>query len=171
MIIVGPEDDPAGIKGMRDAAGALKKIAATKAPFVIHSSLGAQEVIADIMADHDISFDPAQVTVLFDDKQRRVLKIAAEKKAYTFVGRIPFRTGKIPNDGLAVMVRGDKELMRPFVVAVANPKHVPGARVEEARKLAAYLRSPQTQEWIAQYGRGKIDDQPLFYPVEIAPVP
>ncbi len=59
MVIVGPEDDPAGIKGMRDAAGALKKIAATKAPFVIHSSLGAQEVIADIMADHDISFDPA----------------------------------------------------------------------------------------------------------------
>lgn len=40
LVIVGPPADPAGIKGMTDAAAALKKIAVTKSPFVVHSSLG-----------------------------------------------------------------------------------------------------------------------------------
>ena len=47
------------------------------------------------------------------------------------------------------------------------PQRVPGARVESARKLAAFLRSPQTQEFIAGFGKGKYDDQPLFFPVSV----
>ena len=34
FVIVGPENDPAGIKGMKDAARALKKIAEARAPFI-----------------------------------------------------------------------------------------------------------------------------------------
>jgi len=34
FVIIGPENDPAGIKGMKDAAAALKKIAKAKAPFI-----------------------------------------------------------------------------------------------------------------------------------------
>ena len=49
MIIVGPPADPAGIKGTSDAAEALKKIALTKSKFVVHSSLGAQDVMLSLM--------------------------------------------------------------------------------------------------------------------------
>jgi tungstate transport system substrate-binding protein len=34
FVLVGPPEDPAGIEGMTDAAGALKKIAATGTPFI-----------------------------------------------------------------------------------------------------------------------------------------
>jgi tungstate transport system substrate-binding protein len=165
MVIVGPPDDPAGIKGTTDAAAALKKIAASKSAFVVHSSLGAQDVLRSILDAAEITLDPEHTTVLFDDKQRRVLKIAAEKKAYTLVGRIPFRSGKIPNDGLAVMTEGDPRLRRPFVVAVANLARVSGAHSAEARKLAAFLRTAETQAWIAEFGKGKFDERPLFFPV------
>jgi len=168
LIIVGPPDDPAGIKGMTDAAAALKKIAAAKAPFVVHSSLGAQEVLLIIMGPNQIVFNPAQTTVLFDDQQRSVLMIAGQKHAYTLVGRIPFRIGRLPNNGLELMVQDDVRLRRPYVVAVANPAAVAGVHVAEARQFASYLRQPDTQNWIANYGRGLIDDRPLFFPVVTA---
>lgn len=165
LIVVGPPDDPAGIRGMTDAAAALKKIAAAKSPFVVHSSLGAQEVLVNILQANNIVLDPAQTTVLFDDRQRSVLQVAAQKHAYTLVGRIPFRTGRLPNNGLELMVQGDARLRRPYVVAVANPAKFADVHVAAAREFAAYLREPPTQRWIAGYGRGLIDDLPLFFPV------
>ncbi len=167
LVIVGPPEDPARIRGMTDAAAALKKIADTKSPFVVHSSLGAQEVLREILERNNIALDPANTTILFMDNQRNVLKIAAAKKAYTLVGRIPFLNGKLVNEGLVLMVRGDERLRRPYVVVVADPGRVPDAHLTQARRLAGYLRSPPTQAWIAQFGRGKIDDQPLFFPVSV----
>ena len=167
MVIVGPPEDPAGASESNgDAVAALKAIIKAKSPFVVHSSLGAQEVLRDVMnAGGGIEFDPDQLTVLFDDRQRRVLHVAAEKQAYTLCGRIPFLSGKIPNDGMKVVCKGDPRLRRAFVVAVADPQRVPTARVEAARRLSAFLRSPRTQAFLAEFGRGKYDDQPLFYPV------
>lgn len=167
MVIVGPPDDPAGASASNgDALAALKLIIKTKSPFVVHSSLGAQEVLRDVMnAGGELEFDPAQLTVLFDDKQRRVLHVAAEKKAYTLCGRIPFLSGKIPNDGMKVVCKGDSRLRRPFVVAIADPQRVPGARVDAARRLSAFLRSRETRAFLAGFGRGKYDNEPLFFPI------
>ena len=42
--IVGPASDPAGIRGMKDGAEALKKIAAAHAPFVDFYGPGSREL-------------------------------------------------------------------------------------------------------------------------------
>jgi tungstate transport system substrate-binding protein len=167
LVIVGPPEDPARIRGMTDAEAALKRIADSKAPFVVHSSLGAQEVLLNILEPAQIQLDPAHLTVLFDDQQRTVLKVAGDKHAYTLVGRIPFRTGRLPNNGLELMVQGDDRLKRPYLVAVTNPAWMPAAHIDEARKFVAYLRSPATQGWLAGFGKGMMDDQPLFFPVVV----
>jgi tungstate transport system substrate-binding protein len=169
MVIVGPANDPAGIANAdNDALAALRAIIKSKSPFVIHSSLGAQEVLRDILSEGgELAFDADQLTVLFDDRQRRVMKLASERKAYTICGRIPFLSGKIPNEGMKVLCKRDPRLRRAFVVAIADPHCVPLARVESARRLARFLRTPQTQAFIADFGRGKYDDQPLFYPVVV----
>ncbi len=119
----------------------------------------------NILEPNEIQLDPANTTVLFDDQQRSVLKVAGEKHAYTLVGRIPFHTGRLPNNGLVLMVQGDARLMRPYLVAVTNPKWMPGVHVELAHAFAEYLRKPKTQEWIAGFGKGTIDDRPIFFPV------
>lgn len=167
LVIVGPPDDPAGVRGMTDAAAALRKIAESKSPFVVHSSLGAQEVLLNILEPNQIQLDPAHLTVLFDDPQRSVLKLAGDKRAYTLVGRIPFRTGRLPNNGLVMMVQGDPRLRRPYLVAVTNPRWMPGARIAEARRFAAWLRSARTQAWIADFGKGTLDEGPMFFPVNV----
>jgi tungstate transport system substrate-binding protein len=103
LVLIGPPSDPAQVKGMSSIADALKKIAANKSPLVVHASIGAQGVLRAIVDSEQIEFDPTQVTVLFEDRQREVLGIAQERGAYTLIGRIPFLTGRIPNHDMQLM--------------------------------------------------------------------
>ncbi|MFI5378875.1 MAG: substrate-binding domain-containing protein [Tepidisphaerales bacterium] len=170
QIIVGHKDDPAGIRGMTDAVAALRKIASARAPFVVHSSLGSQEVLRDVC--HAGGVDLAQEQLIYSSEQRKtaVLQLTDQKRGYTLVGRIPFLDGKLFGPGLVIMVQGDERLRRPYLAAVANPRRFPATRMDAARALAAYLRSPATQQWLLHYGEGKLDNRPLFFPVDIGPV-
>ncbi len=120
----------------------------------------------EILDDGEVTLPAEQLTLLFTNRARDVLKIAAEKRAYTLIGRIPFRNGKLPNQGLELMVRGDPRLRRPYIVATANPKRIAAANVAGAKELAEFLRKPETQTWIGGYGVSQLDDQPLFFPIE-----
>jgi tungstate transport system substrate-binding protein len=166
LVIVGPKDDPAKIRGCGSAAEAFAKIVASGSPFVVHSSLGAQDVMREVLESAKINMPSDHLTMLFTDRAREVLKVAAEKHAYTLVGRIPFLNGKLPNAGLELMVRGDPQLRRPYVVATADPRRFPEANVEGAKLLAAFLRQSETQKWIGGFRVSQIDDQPLFFPIE-----
>ena len=74
----------------------------------------------------------------------------------------------------AILDRGDRlgcqpdpARRRPYVVAVANPSTLAGVKYEQAKQFAAYLRDPKTQAWIADFGRGRSDASPLFFPVKL----
>jgi tungstate transport system substrate-binding protein len=132
LVIVGPADDPAHIRGDKDG----------------HLTLGPE-------------------TVFFNDEnQHAVLQRATEVHAYTLIGRIPFISGKLSHGGMELMVRGDPRLRRPYLVATAAGPAT-DLRLAAARDFAAFLRSPATQAWVATFGVGKYDDQPLFYPVTL----
>jgi tungstate transport system substrate-binding protein len=161
FVIVGPKDDPAHVRGERDAVAALRKIFDAKAPFLVHASMGADGVFHELLEAGHIAL-PAESAVFFtDDNQHAVLQRTAEAKAYTIVGRIPFVNGKLARGGLELMVRGDPRLRRPYLVSVATHGNA------AARDLAAFLRQPETQAWIAEYGKGRYDDDPLFFPVTV----
>ncbi len=167
LVIVGPPDDPAGVRGLTDAGAALRRIVQRDSRFVVHSSLGAQEVLRELLDSAGVTLDVQRTTILLSDRAREVLPIAARQRAYTLVGRIPFLSGKMPNDGLQLMVRGDEHLRRPYVIAVADPVRFPEARVVAATALAGFVRQEATQAWIAEYGRGLIDSEPLFFRVRL----
>lgn len=157
LVIVGPAADPAKIRGERDALVALKKIVAAKAPLLVHASMGADGVLHDLQEGVTLDRD---ATILFDgDNQHEVLAKATAAGAYTLVGRIPFKSGKLKAPGIELMVQGDPRLRRPYLVEL-SPNASPAAH-----DLAAYLRSSDTQQWIGTWGVGKLDDQPVFFPV------
>src|SRR5262249_8676861 len=125
LVIVGPGDDPAHVRGERDAIAALRKIFAAKAPLLVHASMGADGVLHDLLEVGHLAL-PAESAVFFtDDNQHAVLERAAAAKAYTLVGRIPFVNGKLKRGGLELMVRGDPRLRRPYLVAVAPHARAP----------------------------------------------
>ncbi|MBX3154938.1 MAG: substrate-binding domain-containing protein [Deltaproteobacteria bacterium] len=161
LVIVGPTADPAGVRGEKDAAVALKKIIDAKAPLLVHASHGADGVLHDLREEAKLALDPSSTIFFNEDNQHALLERARAAGAYTLVGRIPMLTKKLHADGMEVLVRGDPRLRRPYLVETS-----PTAG-DAARDLAAWLRSPDTQQWIATFGAGKYDDQPLFFPVAV----
>jgi tungstate transport system substrate-binding protein len=166
LVIVGPKDDPAGVRGEHDAITAVKKIIDAKASFVVHASMGADGVLHDIMEAGHLVLPAGQTIAFGGENQHAILDRAFEAHAYTMVGRIPFLDGKLKRDGIEMMVRGDVKLRRPYLVAVAAGS-AGDPRLAAARDLAAYLRAPETQAFIASFGKGKYDDESLFFPVII----
>jgi tungstate transport system substrate-binding protein len=166
MVLVGPASDPAGVRGEKDAAKALAKIIASNCNILLHSSNGASEVLSDLLAAGELELDPEHTIILPGDKHRQMLVRAQAEGAYTLVGRIPFLNGKVESGNLKIMVQGDSRLRRPYLVVVAAGK-LDNPQLVAARRLATFLREPDTQNWIAEFGRGKYDDQPLFFPVTV----
>jgi tungstate transport system substrate-binding protein len=165
FVLVGPSSDPANIHGEKDVTVALGRIIASRSKLLLHASHGASELLGDLLAAGQLELDAERTISLPGDKHRQMLKRAAAEQAYTLVGRIPFLSGKIDSGGLAIMVQGDARLRRPYLIAVAatgDPR-----RLESARRFAAFLREPATQAFIADFGRGRYDSEPLLFPVRI----
>src|SRR5262245_24914125 len=169
LVIAGPPSDPAGIRGEKDAVQALRKVIESRSKILIHASAGASEVLHELLAAGELELDPARTISLPSDKHRQMLMRAVEEEAYTIVGRIPFLNVKIPRGGAEIMVQGDPRLRRPYVVVVANRRSKNQLNVAAARQLAAFLRDKDTQQFIADFGRGHLDGRPLFFPIETEP--
>jgi tungstate transport system substrate-binding protein len=168
QVIVGPSDDPAHVRGMTDAAAALAKIVASKSAFVAHRGGGSTQLLRELEDEAHVALDDERTfRVPPSDNQETVLELASQKHAYSLVGRIPFKVGKMQGKGIEILVEGDRRLERPFLVAVTDARRSPGAHVEAARRLAAYLRAPATQAWIATYTSSTFGGDPPFFPVVV----
>jgi tungstate transport system substrate-binding protein len=165
-LIVGPPADPAGIRGEQSAVTAIRKIVQSRSKLLVHASSGVQELLHDLLEEAHVELDAETTIVRLDDKQRQMALLAGKEGAYTIVGRIPFLNGKMPNRDLEIMVQGDERLRRPYVVVVANAARWPETRSEAARAFARFLRSRETQDWISGFGRGQLDERPLFFPID-----
>jgi len=119
-VIVGPTDDPAHVRGMTDAPRALAQIVASHSAFVTHRGTGSWQLLRELLDDAHVALDDDRTFQLKPtDNQETVLEFASQKHAYSLVGRIPFKVGKMQGAGMEVLVQGDARLQRPFVVAIA----------------------------------------------------
>lgn len=162
FLIVGPPSDPAGIKGMTNAAEAMKKIAETGSTFIsrgdnsgTHSKEKAIWKAAGITPSGDWYVESGK-------GMGDTLKIADEKNAYTITDRGTYLANKSGLD-LVIMVEGDKALFNIYHVIVVNPEKYPDIEVDGARAFAAFVVSPEAQEFLNVFGVDKYGEQ-LFYP-------
>lgn len=167
-VIVGPASDPAQIRGERDAVAALAKIIASRSKLLQHASGGASELLGELLVAGELELNPEFTLSQPGERHRQMLRRAAAEKAYAIVGRIPFLNGKVEAGDLQIMVQGDARLRRAYLIATTTRPSNPAAGAA-ARKLSAFLREPATQEFIAEFGKGKYDDRPLLFPVKTAP--
>ncbi len=110
--IVGPASDPAGIRGMKDGAAALKKIAMAHAPFVDFYGPGSRELTHKLWERAGLK--PQGDWVLKDESEspQAIVAFAEKKQAYVVVGRIPVTDGKMALGHMEVLVQGDPEMRR-----------------------------------------------------------
>ncbi len=165
LVIVGPEDDPAGIKGSHDGAAALKQIAERGAKFVDFRDIGSREVFHTLLEKSGVDPDPKWLIQDTAENKRLILAFARKEHAYGIVGSLPVRFGKMNSEGMTVMVQSDPAMLRPFIVMTAHPSKFPDANLEGARALSAYLLSAETQKFLLTYGATKDGALPFFFPV------
>lgn len=166
LVIVGPPDDPAHIKGMTDGAAALRVIAEAHAPYVDFHDAGSRQIAAKLW--REAGLEPQGDWVLKDESKIRqeVVTFAEKHHAYVIVGRIPVLKGKMESGAMQILVEGDPEMRRPYVVMIANVSRFPHANVQGAQVLADYLTSERGQQFLKDYAAKQPDGVPLFYPID-----
>jgi tungstate transport system substrate-binding protein len=165
FVIIGPENDPAGIKGMKDAALALKKIAEAKAPFISRGDdSGTHKKEKKIWEKVGIS-TKGQWYQEVGQGMGAVLKIADEKKAYTMADRGTFLSFS-EKISLPVLCEGDPVLYNPYGIIAVNPAKHAHVNYVNAMALIGWITSIKGQEIIRELGKEKFN-QPLFKPMVI----
>jgi tungstate transport system substrate-binding protein len=169
FIVVGPRSDPAHIGGSRDAVGALAAIASAQAFFVSRGDKSGTDAL-----EHRLwrlaGIDPAKARDHswyrdIGSGMRTALDAAQALHAYTITDRGTWLSFAKKGD-LTVLVEGDPRLLNRYDVILLNPAKHPVPKQALARRLAAWLLSPEGQAAIGAY---EVDGEQLFHPSAVFP--
>jgi tungstate transport system substrate-binding protein len=165
FIIIGPKEDPAGIKGTHDAVAALKKIATTKTDFVSRGDdSGTHKKEKSLWQKAGIK-PQGQWYIEAGQGMGAVLQIANEKKAYTISDRGTYLAYRSKID-LHILTEGDPLLFNPYGIIAVNPAKHPHVNYVLAMAYIGWVTSPEGQGIIREFGKDKFG-QALFIPVAV----
>jgi tungstate transport system substrate-binding protein len=168
FVIVGPKSDPAGIKGSKDVAAALKAISAKGAPFISRgdkSGTHNAELRLWKVADVDIGKAKGPWYKEIGQGMGATLNTASASNAYTLTDRATWISFKNRGD-LEIVVEGDKRLFNQYGVILVNPAKHGHVKKDLGQAFIDWLISSEGQKAIADY---KINGQQLFFPNSNAP--
>ncbi len=158
FVIVGPAADPARVRGMDDAAGALAHIAQAAAPFLSRGDESGthQKELELRRAGGVLAGGPGYREA--GQGMGQVLRAASELGAYALCDRATFTTMSAGVE-LEVLVEGDSRLLNVYsVIVVADAREPDGARA-----FADWLTSEAGLGIIGAYGVERFG-APLFRP-------
>ncbi len=162
FVIIGPEGDPAGIRGMTDAAAALAKIAEAQAPFASRGDESGTHSKEKAIWEK-AGIEPGGGWYLsLGQGMGATLTFANEKGAYTLTDRGTYLSRQ-EGLGLPILVEGDAILFNPYGIIAVNPAKHPHVEHELAQKFIEWLTSVDIQEKIGEFGKDKFG-MPLFTP-------
>ena len=187
FIILGPHDDPAGIKGMQKASEALKRIAESGALFISRGDdSGTHTKEQALWKTTGLDIEVQKSTIFKKGKKGTVsfiypkgsdqwyfsigqgmgktITFADEKQAYTLADRgtyIKYKYGRDVGLDLEIMCEGDTILHNPYGVIPVNPDKHPHVKYRQAEKFAKWLVSPKGQSLISNF---RLSGKRLFFP-------
>ncbi len=164
FLIVGPPDDPAGLRGTSDAAAALRRIRVRRAQFVSRGDRSGTHQRELALWKSAGSAPPVGEDWYLESGQGMgaTLQMADQKQAYTLTDRATYLAWRDQLQ-LVPLAQGDPLLYNVYHVLELDPGRAPRANVTDARALADFFVAPDTQRLIGQFGRSRFG-QPLFVP-------
>lgn len=166
FLIVGPEEDLAGIKGEREGVKALKKIAISKSTFISRG---------DDSGTHRKERELWRVTGIEPSGGWYIeagtgmvgtLRIANERRAYTLTDRGTYLAHRKELD-LTILVEGDENLYNPYSIIPVSKEKYPHINYQLAMKLVEFITGVEGQNIIRTYGEKEYGG-PLFFPLAIS---
>jgi tungstate transport system substrate-binding protein len=165
FVILGPATDQAKIRGMKDAAAALREIARAGGPFVTRGDRSGTHV-KELEVWKKAGIDPLgawyQVFEQGNKGNAPTLAFANDKQAYTIMDRATYITMK-SKISLQVLVERDDILLNYITLIPVNPAKFPQVRSAEATQFVEWLQGREAQTIIRDFGKDKYGE-PLFFP-------
>jgi tungstate transport system substrate-binding protein len=163
FVVIGPEDDPARIKGIPKAVDALKRIADTQSRFVSRGDKSGTHVL-ELGLWKQAGIEPKGAWYIESGQgMGQTLGIANDRRAYTITDRGTWLAFQ-KRISLPVLVEKDKPLLNMYSVMEINPANGPRVHVAGGKAFADFMVAPETQAVIKIFGIDKYG-QPLFVPV------
>lgn len=185
FVIIGPVSDPAGIRGARGAAKALKRLAAAAEVFISRGDgSGTHIKEQDLWRRTGIPLRSKTVRVFSQGRPKefrsvrpsgtwylsigqgmgKTILVATEKQAYTMADRGTYYAFALSEPGktdLAILYQGDETLYNPYGVIAVNPARHPHVNFPAAKKYIRWITSAEVQKMIGAYAIG---GKVLFHP-------
>jgi tungstate transport system substrate-binding protein len=158
FIVVGPEDDPAGIKDGGSAAEAFTSISKAEAPFASRADESGTNTKELSMWEATGTEPRGSWYIETGQGMGETLTIASQKQAYTLSDRGTY----LATDNLdsELLVEGGKDLLNSYHVIVVKAE---GTNRACAQDFSDWITSPETQDEIGNFGMAEFGE-PLFVP-------
>jgi len=168
FVIVGPQSDPAGLKGLQ-ATDAFKQLISTQQPFISrgdNSGTHSKEKGLWSLVDVDVEKMTESYPNYTSSGQgmANTLLMASELQAYTLTDLASYLFLKQRLD-LDVIVDQSDELRNDYSLIRINPDVVNNVQVELAERFEAWMLQASTLKLIASYGVDTYGEA-LFIPNE-----
>jgi len=165
FVIIGPETDPAGIKG-KSIKDALQTIKAEQAVFVSrgdNSGTNKKEISLWKAADLPVP-EKEGWYVQTGQGMLATINVTTERNGYTMTDRgtyIKYEANMKGNPPLQIMVEDDPVLLNQYAVIAINKTHCPKARYATTLQFIEWITGAEAQQLIKDF---KLLGKPLFTP-------
>ena len=156
FVILGPKDDPAGIKAAapNNAQAAFKKIYDDQVTFVSRADESGTDKKEKSIWEK-LGLAPSGDWYVESGKgMGDVITMTNEMLGYTIADRATWLNMAEGTD-LQIVTEGDKDLYNPYGVMVVDPSKNDKINAEGALAFQKWILSPETQKLIGEYGKDK----------------
>jgi len=163
FVILGPQADPAGIKGDKSAVDAFNKIAAAGTTFVSRGDdSGTNKKEMKLWAAAGVNPLGQPWYIETGQGMGETITVTDQKQGYTLSDRATYLARKDTLQ-IVILVEGDKQLLNPYSVIVVNPKKHPGLKLN-TRGAGDFVQFMTTKKGQALIGAYKKKGVVLFHP-------
>lgn len=163
FVLIGPKADPAGIRGTKEIAPALRAIQSKGAPFVSRGDKsGTHTAELTLWKAAEIDIEKARGAWYREIGQGMgaALNTASAMGAYVLSDRGTWINFKNRGE-LEISVEGDRRLFNQYGVILVNPAKHAHVKAVDGQAFIDWLVSPEGQKAIADY---RINGEQLFFP-------
>ena len=163
FVILGPQADPAGIKGDKSAVDAFKKIADAGATFVSRGDdSGTNKKELNLWAAAGVNPVGQPWYLETGQGMGETITVTDQKQGYTLSDRATYLARK-DTPQIVILIEGDRQLLNPYSVIVVNPEKHPGLKLNTkgAGDFVEFMTCKKGQEMIGAYKKNGVV---LFHP-------
>jgi tungstate transport system substrate-binding protein len=160
FVLVGPREDPAKVRGMRDVVSAFRRILEAKAVFVSRGDDSGTDKMEKSYWSEVGQRPQGRQYLSAGQGMGEVLTMAGHLGGYTLTDRATYGAYRA-RIGLEILAEGDARMFNPYGVIAVNPARYPEVNFKGALQLIEWITGADGRRAITEF---RVNGEQLFFP-------